>query len=158
MLDGLESTSAGRVCLMMTAMDVGHLPPALVRSGRIELWLEMSLPNEAARAAILAMHLSGLPAAVAEVDSSQIIAATDGLTGADLKRLVEDGKTLYAYDRAKGQPLRTPTEYLLAAVETVRANKERYAIAEAQARKQRGSRPPWFDMVAENLSGDGDDE
>ena len=39
MLDGLESASAGRVCLMMTAMDVGNLPPALVRSGRIELWL-----------------------------------------------------------------------------------------------------------------------
>ncbi len=26
---------------MMTAMDVGNLPPALIRSGRIELWLEM---------------------------------------------------------------------------------------------------------------------
>jgi ATP-dependent 26S proteasome regulatory subunit len=158
MLDGLESQSAGRVCLMMTAMDVGHLPPALVRSGRIELWLEMSMPDEEARAAILAMHLSGLPAALTEVDSPQIVAATDGFTGADLKRLVEDGKTLYAYDRAKGHPLRTPTEYYLAAVETVRANKERYAVAEAHARKQRGSRPPWFDMIAENLSVDGQDE
>ena len=39
MLDGLESASAERVCVMMTAMDVGHLPPALIRSGRIELWL-----------------------------------------------------------------------------------------------------------------------
>ena len=28
MLDGLESASAGRICLMMTAMDVGNLPPA----------------------------------------------------------------------------------------------------------------------------------
>jgi transitional endoplasmic reticulum ATPase len=49
MLDGLESESAGRVCVIMTAMDVGNLPPALVRSGRIELWLEMRLPDEAAR-------------------------------------------------------------------------------------------------------------
>jgi SpoVK/Ycf46/Vps4 family AAA+-type ATPase len=39
-LDGLESESAGRVCVMMTAMDAGALPPALVRSGRVELWLE----------------------------------------------------------------------------------------------------------------------
>ena len=46
MLDGLESKSAGRVCVMMTAMDVGNLPPALIRSGRIELWLEMRLPDE----------------------------------------------------------------------------------------------------------------
>src|SRR5262249_9394405 len=53
MLDGLESTSAGRVCLMMTARDVGNLPPALVRSGRIELWLETRLPAATARAAIL---------------------------------------------------------------------------------------------------------
>jgi ATP-dependent 26S proteasome regulatory subunit len=53
MLDGLESASAGRVCVMLTAMEVGHLPPALLRSGRIELWLEMRLPDAAARQAIL---------------------------------------------------------------------------------------------------------
>ncbi len=40
MLDGLESASAERVCVMMTAMDPGSLPPALLRSGRVELWLE----------------------------------------------------------------------------------------------------------------------
>ncbi len=49
MLDGLESKSAARVCVMMTAMDVGNLPPALVRSGRVELWLEMRLPDESAQ-------------------------------------------------------------------------------------------------------------
>jgi hypothetical protein len=43
----------GRVCVMMTAMDVGNLPPALVRSGRIELWLETRYPDLAARRAIL---------------------------------------------------------------------------------------------------------
>src|SRR5205814_4732649 len=58
MLDGLESEKTGRVCVMLTAMDVGNLPPALLRSGRIELWLEMQLPNEAARAAILGLHLA----------------------------------------------------------------------------------------------------
>jgi ATP-dependent 26S proteasome regulatory subunit len=148
MLDGLESQSAGRVCVMMTAMDVGNLPPAMIRSGRIELWLEMRLPDEEARAAILSMHLSQLPASLARVEPQQIVSATEGFTGADLKRLVEDGKTLYAYDRAKGRPLRAPAEYFLAAVETVRANKERYAVAEAHARRQRPIRPPWFDMSA----------
>ena len=58
MLDGLESESAGRVCVMMTAMDVGSLPPALVRSGRIELWLETRLPDDAARGAILRAQLA----------------------------------------------------------------------------------------------------
>ncbi len=152
MLDGLESESAGRVCVMMTAMNVGNLPPAMVRSGRIELWLEMRLPDEEARAAILSMHLNQLPVLLAQVEPSQIITATEGFTGADLKRLIEDGKTIYAYDRAKGRPLRTPSEYFLAAVETVRANKERYALAEAQARRQRPLRPHWFDVSAEGVS------
>src|SRR5205085_7851375 len=61
MLDGLESESNARVCVMMTAMDVGNLPPALVRSGRVELWLEMRLPDEAARRAILEQLTSALP-------------------------------------------------------------------------------------------------
>jgi len=46
MLDGLESPSAQRVCVTMTAMDPGSLPPALLRSARVELWLETRLPNE----------------------------------------------------------------------------------------------------------------
>ena len=37
MLDGLESESAGRICVMMTAMNVANLPAALTRSGRVEL-------------------------------------------------------------------------------------------------------------------------
>ncbi len=48
-LDGLESKSASNVCVMMTAMDLGNIPPALVRSGRIELWLEMKLPGSSDR-------------------------------------------------------------------------------------------------------------
>ncbi len=139
MLDGLESESAGRVCVMMTAMDVAHLPPALLRSGRIELWLEVRLPDEDARADILRQHLSRLPPAIGEVNLAALVAATEGFTGADLKRLVEDGKNLLAYDKSQGRPLRDPTDYFLAAVETVRANKERYAAAEAQARGQQAA-------------------
>jgi transitional endoplasmic reticulum ATPase len=148
MLDGLESESAGRVCVMMTAMDVGNLPPALLRSGRIELWLEVRLPDEAARVDILRQQLADLPAAITGVELPDLVAATDGFTGADLKRLIEDGKNLFAYDKAQERPMRAPTAYFLTAVETVRANKERYAEAEARARRQRPTRPPWFDPTA----------
>jgi transitional endoplasmic reticulum ATPase len=148
MLDGLESESMGRVCVMMTAMDVSHLPPALIRSGRIELWLEMRLPEEEARAEILSQSLATLPAALGgDVDLQRLASATAGFTGADLKRLVEDGKNLFAYDRARRLPPQPLTDYFLAAVETVRANKERYAQAESRARKQRPQRPVWFDGV-----------
>jgi AAA+ superfamily predicted ATPase len=147
LLDGLESATAGRVCVMLTAMDVSYLPPALIRSGRIELWLEMRLPHEAARAEILRDCLASLPAELREaVDLAAVAATTDGLTGADLKRLVEDGKNALAYDKVQGKPTRPLLDYLLAAVESLRDNKQRYAQAEATARLQRPSRPVYYDF------------
>jgi transitional endoplasmic reticulum ATPase len=158
MLDGLESESAGRVCVMMTAMNVSSLPPALIRSGRIELWLETRLPDEEARLSILHDHAANLPTVLQSLNVPELAAATDGMTGADLKRLVEDGKILYAYDRAQQAELRPVTEYFLRAVETVRTNKERYTYAEAQARIQRPQRPPWFGMAAMSMMESGEDE
>jgi transitional endoplasmic reticulum ATPase len=152
-LDGVESESAGRICLMMTAMDIGNMPPALVRSGRIELWLETRLPDEAARAAILADRCAELPAAFGDVDTARLAAETDGLSGADLRRLVEDGKVLYAYDRARGQPLRPTLDYFLSAIQTVRANRERYAEAEARANARRPQRPSFFDFLDPAMHG-----
>jgi hypothetical protein len=140
LLDGLESEKAGRVCVMMTVMDVGALPPALVRSGRVELWLDMRLPDEKARAAILRRHLTGLPAPFTEVDVGRLAAGTEEFTGADLKRMVEDGKALLAYDKVRGQPLRAVTDYFLQAIDTVRSNKQRYAEAEGR-RRPRGCPP-----------------
>jgi hypothetical protein len=70
---------------------------------------------------------------------------TEGFTGADLKRLVEDGKNLLAYDKVRGLPLQPVTEYFLRAVATVRENKARYAEAEARARRQHPTRPAYFD-------------
>ncbi len=136
MLDGLESESAGHVCVMMTAMNVGSLPPALSRSGRIELWLETRLPDEDARRAILNEQILNLPTIMGEVDVATLAASTEGMTGADLNRLIEDGKVLYAYDKSKQVPLRSATEYFCDAIATVNANKARYAEAEAQARAQ----------------------
>jgi predicted AAA+ superfamily ATPase len=148
MLDGLESAGAGRVCVMLTAMEVGHLPHALLRSGRVELWLEMRLPDEAARTAILSSHLRSLPANLGHLEYARLAAATDGFTGADLKRLAEDGKLLLARDKAnKRQPQRPLTDYFLDAAQTVATNKRRYADAEARARRQRPVRGPQFDHV-----------
>jgi transitional endoplasmic reticulum ATPase len=147
MLDGLESESAGGVCLVLTAMDVGNLPPALVRSGRIELWLETRLPDPAARAAILRDRCAQLPTSMGTVDVEQLAAVTEELSGADLKRVIEDGKLLYAFDRARHPDALKPViEYFLEALETVRANKVRYAQAEAIARARHPSRPSFFDV------------
>ena len=127
MMDGLEGASAERVCIIMTAMEPSNLPAAVLRSGRVELWLEMRLPDQEARLAILRASLSKLSASIGDIDVSVIAAASRGLTGADLKAVVEDGKLLFAYDKANGATLRKVEEYFLEAIETVRANRVRYA-------------------------------
>ena len=148
MLDGLESESNAQVCLIMTAMDVGSIPPALVRSGRIELWLDMRLPDAAARTAILTERCAALPEGMGAVDVPRLAELTDGLSGADLRRLVDDGRLLFAYDVANGRPARPATDYFADATEVVRANRERYAEAEARARARHPQRPPYFDTGA----------
>jgi transitional endoplasmic reticulum ATPase len=146
MLDGLESESAGRVCVMMTAMNVASLPPALIRSGRVELWLEMKLPSAEARGDILARHAAELPEQMRDLDAPALIAATEGFTGADLKRLFEDAKALYAYDLSKQNKPGPPTQYFLKAVEGVRDNKQRFAEAEAQAASKTRSHRSGFNF------------
>jgi SpoVK/Ycf46/Vps4 family AAA+-type ATPase len=126
MLDGLESASAERVCVIVTAMDAHSLPPALLRSGRIELWLETRLPDAGARAAILAERLCQAPPPLAAADTAAIAEASHGLTGADLRAVVEDGKLLFAHDRAGGEAVRPAEEYFLEAIATVRANRRKY--------------------------------
>lgn len=84
-----------------------------------------------------------------------LVEATAGFTGADLKRLIDDGKNLFAHDQVRGLPLRPATAYFLSAVGTVRENKARYAQAEARARMQRPARPVYFDQpFPEDLQGD----
>jgi SpoVK/Ycf46/Vps4 family AAA+-type ATPase len=102
MLDGIESESAGRICLMMTAMDVASC--------------------------------ASLPASVGPVDVARLAAASEGLTGADLKRVIEDGMLLLGYDRARHKPQRPAVDYFVQAVESVRANKQRYAAASGRGR------------------------
>ena len=80
------------------------------------------------------------------MDIPRLSIATDGLTGADLKRLVEDGKLLYAADVVKNAVLKPIDDYFLASLETLVSNKQRYAQADHAAReKQPSARPPWFD-------------
>ncbi len=127
MLDGLESASAGRVCVMMTAMNVGSLPHALVRSGRVELWLETRLPDRDARADILRTRLAPLPPPFGTADIDRLACASRNLTGADLKAVVEDAKLQYAHDVKQAADPRPVEEYFIEAMETVRRNQADFA-------------------------------
>jgi AAA+ superfamily predicted ATPase len=125
-LDGLESASSSRVCVMMTAMEPADLPAAILRSGRVELWLETRLPDEAARREIFRAHLAALPPPFSDVNTVLLASASKGATGADLKAIIEDGKLLYAHDQIKGKPGRPPEEYFLDSIATIRQNRRRY--------------------------------
>src|SRR5260370_39439139 len=98
---------------MFPAMNLQHLPPALVRSGRVELWLEMKLPDAEARKRILENHLRGITAELSNCDLARGISASEGFTGAGIKRLVEDAKGLYAFGPASGTEGRNATGELL---------------------------------------------
>jgi transitional endoplasmic reticulum ATPase len=126
MLDGLESASSERVCVMLTAMHAGNLPQAMLRSGRVELWLDIRLPDERAREAILSARVAGLPPSIGAVDVQRLAAATHGLTGADLKNIVEDAILMFAQDRIAGATL-AAEDYFLKAIGGIRANRRKYA-------------------------------
>jgi transitional endoplasmic reticulum ATPase len=126
-LDGLEGAGAGRVCVMMTAMQASSLPAAILRSGRVEVWLETRLPDDAARTEILLAKLIRLPEPLRSVDVRKLTPAMRGLTGADLKALVEDAKLLFAHDLSTGVALKTSERYFLEAVDTIRKNRRSYS-------------------------------
>ncbi|HEX4230391.1 MAG TPA: ATP-binding protein [Bryobacteraceae bacterium] len=126
LLDGLESASAERVCVMMTAMDVNQLPQALVRSGRIELWLETRLPDIEARTEILRDQLAALPPPLNMLNIAELARASRGMTGADIKSAIEDGKLLFAYHEAQGKPARPVQDHFLEALTTIRKKRQSY--------------------------------
>jgi transitional endoplasmic reticulum ATPase len=112
---------------MMTAMQASSLPAALLRSGRVELWLETRLPDDVARAQILRERISGLPEPLASVNLASITAAARGLTGADLKSVVEDAKLLFAHERSSGACVQSAERYFLEAIATIRKNRRSYS-------------------------------
>jgi SpoVK/Ycf46/Vps4 family AAA+-type ATPase len=58
----------------------------LLRPGRFDLVIEMTPPDTAARAAMLAVHVRPMPLA-ADVDLDALALATEGCVGADLAGL-----------------------------------------------------------------------
>ena len=145
MLDGLESESSGRVCVMLTAMDIRHIPPALIRSGRVELWLETQLPDQPSRAILIENLVSNLDLASVEFDIDEIAMASEGCTPADLKRLINEAKTQYAWDESRGKELRSLTDYTIESINSLKQLKQKYE----DSRKLAGSenRPVWFDVA-----------
>jgi len=143
LLDGLESETARNVCVMMTAMNAKLIPDAMLRSGRVELWLETRLPNAEVRAKILARYIGTEMPESEAVNYETLGVATEGFTPADLRRIAGDAKSLYAYDLSRGKPAGKATEYLQTAVDNIIADRDRMAdtIGDDSVRIQKGKYP-----------------
>jgi DNA polymerase III delta prime subunit len=131
-LDGLESESAGGVCVMMTAMNLKDLPPAILRSGRVEVWLETRLPDLTTRQEIIRYYSSRLPPAHQGFDVARLAFLTEGFTPADLRRTVDDAKAFMAYDMFMKRPQKSFGAYVHAAGAAVRDLRNRIAKATGQ--------------------------
>ncbi|MFT6222308.1 MAG: cell division protease FtsH [Paracoccaceae bacterium] len=86
-LDGFSAREAVVVLAATNRPDV--LDPALLRPGRFDRHVTLSLPDKGARRAILDVHARTLPLR-ADVDLDQVAAGTPGFSGADLKNLLNE--------------------------------------------------------------------
>jgi len=86
-LDGLAENPHLVVLAATNRKDA--LDPALLRPGRLEVHVEVPVPDEAARRAVLAVHTRGKPFAD-DVDLDDLAAELEGATGADVEALVRE--------------------------------------------------------------------
>ncbi len=123
LLDGLAGESASKVCVMMTAMDPARIPEAILRSGRVELWLETHLPDADVRSGILRRWMSDALPQAGEIDYPQLGEATEGFTPADLRRVVADSKAFFAADLTSGRAPASGTDYVLKSIDALLATR-----------------------------------
>ena len=87
-MDGFDPATG--VVLIAATNRPESLDPALLRPGRFDRTVEIPLPNQAERRAILAVHTPEKQLA-ADVDLDVIARGTPGFAGADLANLVNEG-------------------------------------------------------------------
>lgn len=125
-LDGMHSQGAEQVCVMMTAMNLRDMPEALLRSGRLEVWLETTLPDARTRDEIMRGHIARLPVPQDNLDLAEAVDLTDGFTPADLRGVVSSAAGLLAHDRYLGKEALAFPAYVVQAIGEL---KHRHAVA-----------------------------
>ncbi|WP_296615441.1 AAA family ATPase [Sphingomonas sp.] len=128
LLDGLVGDTASKVCVMMTAMDPRKIPEAVLRSGRVELWLEVKPADCETRSKILRRWMSDLLPGVEDIDYEQLGSRTEGFTPADLRRVASDARTFYAADRVVGRPVEEAGVYVEKAIQDLVETRRAMAI------------------------------
>jgi SpoVK/Ycf46/Vps4 family AAA+-type ATPase len=77
-----------RVFVVATSNDIEALPPELIRKGRLDEIFFVDLPDAAARAEILRIHLKRRKQDPGSFDLAALAAGTEGFSGAELEQVV----------------------------------------------------------------------
>lgn len=83
-MDGFDTL--GKVKVIMATNRPDTLDPALMRPGRLDRKIEISLPNEAGRLDIIKIHSAPLKKE-GDIDWESIVKLSDGFNGADLRNV-----------------------------------------------------------------------
>jgi len=97
-MDGFETDT--RVIVMAATNRPDVLDPALLRPGRFDRRVVIDLPDLKEREAILKIHARGKPLAK-DVEFEKIARSTAGLSGADLRNIVNEAAILAARENLK---------------------------------------------------------
>jgi SpoVK/Ycf46/Vps4 family AAA+-type ATPase len=99
------------IFLIATANNLTQLPPELMRKGRFDEIFFVDLPEAEQRKSIFAIHLKKRNRDKSNFDMKGLVAASEGLSGAEIEQAVISG--LYA---AFSENSDCTTEHILAAI------------------------------------------
>jgi cell division protease FtsH len=128
-MDGFSGREGIIVLAATNQPDV--LDRALLRAGRFDRRVVVNLPDKVGRKAILEVHTRKVPLA-ADVDLADVAATTPGLSGADLKNLVNEAALLAA---RRGEDAVTHKD-ILDALEKIVLGPERPLLLSADDRER----------------------
>ena len=108
-LDGLTSVEPGeRVWVIGACTPDIQLDPALSRSGRLGVTIEVALPSEEHRRELFKLYLNPVPNRVTAASLRLLARASSGATGADIRDWVNQAASLALVERSKGDPVIRP--------------------------------------------------
>jgi SpoVK/Ycf46/Vps4 family AAA+-type ATPase len=82
------SEHTARVFIVATANVIEHLPPELIRKGRLDEIFFVDLPDTATRAEIMAIHLRKRDHRPLDFDIPELASITNGFSGAEIEQAV----------------------------------------------------------------------
>jgi len=118
-IDGGTRSSA-RVMVIGATNLPSELDPAMLRPGRLDKIIYMTLPDPVARKAIFQVSLRKMPLAP-DIDYDTLVRKTERFSGADIKNIVTEAKRMAAKEAsAKGVIIPITMAHLLQVLESVR--------------------------------------